>query len=343
LKARWIERWDGPLQAGRRAEPDLGRDEVLIEVEACGIGLTVLNCIRGDLGRAAENLPRIPGHELVGRIADCGESVNPRRVGERVVAYFYLFCGECDRCLAGAESLCLRLAGFVGVDCDGGYAERVVLPARNAIPLPQRIDPVDATTIPDAIATPVHAARRASIAPGERVAVTAAGGGVGIHMVQVARLHGADVIGLEIDESKRRYLDETLGVESLDSSDFEATELPARWAGEADVVVDLWGREPSLGWSLRVLGPGGRLVLLTTFPGIAFPVSPRSLVFSQTSILGSRYASRSEVRLAARLVAGGRITPVVGRRVNLGEVEDIHRDLQRGTLIGRGAMHLPAQ
>lgn len=100
------------------------------------------------------------------------------RVGERVTANFYLFCGRRRACLLGRESLCENLAGCVGVHLDGGYAERVVLPERNAIALPDDIDPVLATTIPDAIATPVHVAHRAGIELGDRVAVIAAGGDV---------------------------------------------------------------------------------------------------------------------------------------------------------------------
>jgi D-arabinose 1-dehydrogenase-like Zn-dependent alcohol dehydrogenase len=115
VRALWIESWDGPLCRGERPDPGPGRGEVLIDVEACGVGLTVLNCIRGDLGSDPGDLPRIPGHELVGRITEVGEGVNPARVGQRVTAYFYLACGSCKRCLAGTESLCEQLAGFVGV------------------------------------------------------------------------------------------------------------------------------------------------------------------------------------------------------------------------------------
>ena len=93
MKAAWIEQWGGPLQYGERSEPRVAAGEVLVDVEACGVGLTVLNCIRGDLGAAPENLPLIPGHELVGRIRQVGAGVAGDRIGERVMAHFYLFCG----------------------------------------------------------------------------------------------------------------------------------------------------------------------------------------------------------------------------------------------------------
>jgi D-arabinose 1-dehydrogenase-like Zn-dependent alcohol dehydrogenase len=336
VKGLRVHSWGGPLVAEEVPEPAPGEGEVLVEVEACGVGLTVLNCIGGDLGDDPADLPRVPGHELAGRVIEAGAGVDPGRVGERVVAYFYLFCGSCPRCLGGHEDLCDRLAGFVGVDRDGGYAERVALPARNAIAVPAGIDPVVATVIPDAVATPVHVARRARIQPGERVAVIAAGGGIGIHMVQVAGVFGADVAGLDVDAAKLEHLERELGVRPVDSSDFGAARLP--WSDPPDVVIDLLGTRESLKWALRALGRGGRLVVLTTFPGVEFPVSPRAMVFGELALLGSRYARRAELAMAARLVLEGRVRPVIGRRERIERVTEIHDDLRAGRLLGRGAL-----
>jgi D-arabinose 1-dehydrogenase-like Zn-dependent alcohol dehydrogenase len=338
VEALRLHTWGGQLRAEELAEPEPGEGELLIEVEACGVGLTVLNCLEGNLGNDDADLPRVPGHELVGRVVAAGPGAGRDRVGERVAAYFYLFCGRCPRCLAGTEDLCANQAGYVGVDRDGGYAPRCALPARNAIRLPEGIDPVLATVIPDAVATPVHVARRAQIGLGDRVAVLAAGGGVGIHMVQVARAHGADVLGLDVDARKLAYLADELGIGAADSSDFGSVALPERWRGRADVVVDLLGRPASLGWALGVLDTGGRLVTLTSFKGVHAPFAPRDMVLRQLSILGSRYATRAEVDEAARLVASGMVRPVVGRRERLDSVIAIHEDLVAGRLLGRGAL-----
>jgi D-arabinose 1-dehydrogenase-like Zn-dependent alcohol dehydrogenase len=339
MKALVLHEWGGAPVLEDVADPRPGEGEVLIEVSACGVGLTVLNTIRGDLGDKPTNLPRVPGHEYVGTISAVGPGVDRGRVGETVAAYFYLFCGSCRRCLAGTEDLCENLAGFVGVDLDGGYAERAVTPARNAVTLPAALDPALATTIPDAVATPVHVARRAGIEPGKRVVVVGAGGGVGIHMVQVARAFGADVLGLDVGAAKLHYLTEELGIDAASSADFDAIELPASWADDQpDVVIDFLGNHRSLAWGAGALGLGGRLVVLTTFPGVDFPVSPRSLVFREASILGSRYATRHELGVAAELVRSGRVRPVVGRQESAGGVLAIHDDLLHGRLLGRGAL-----
>lgn len=338
MRAGRIHHWDGPLELEEVPEPRPADGEVLVRVEACGVGLTVLNCIRGDLDSDPSHLPRVPGHELVGTIVEAGPGADRSRLGERVTAHFYLFCGRCERCLAGLEPLCERPAGLLGVHRDGGYAELAALPERNAVALPSGLDPVSATTVPDAVATSVHVCRRAAVGPGQRVAVVAAGGGVGIHLVQVARLFGADLAGLEADQEKLDYLDRELGVSAVESTDFSSVALPAGWDGRADVIVDLLGTRASFRWSLDNLNPHGRLVTLTTFPGVEAPLASRELVFGELAVLGSRYASREELMVAARLVAEGRVRPVVGRREPLAQVTAIHDDLRAGRLLGRGAL-----
>jgi len=334
-----IHQWGGPL----RWEPfDIappGPGDVLIRVEACGIGLTVLNCIRGDLANERATLPRVPGHELVGRVEAVGPGVTSPAVGTRVMAYFYLVCGQCEACRAGQDSLCRNLAGWVGVHRDGGYAPFTVLPAGNAVPLPESVPAAQATAIPDAIATPLHVCRtRARIQTGDRVAVVGAGGGVGIHMVGMAAHFGAHVAGLEASESKFDAIRQTGGVPVLSRS-FDDIDLRRIWDGAPPtVVIDLLGSSRSLTWALQTLPLGGRLVVLTTFRDVEVRVSPRDLVLREITVLGSRYASKAELRDSAELVASGTVRPVVSHVVPPADVERVHRELQEGVLIGRGAV-----
>ena len=320
-------------------EPRPGPGEVLVRVEACGVGLTVLNCINGDLASDPALLPRVPGHELAGRVVGVGPGADPELAGRRVVAYFYLACGRCPECVAGRDSRCQRLAGWVGVHRDGGYAPYATLPARNAIPVPDELDPVAATVVPDAVATPLHVCgSRAHVGPADRVAVIGAGGGVGAHMLQVARLYGARVAGLDVSDAKLALVEE-LGATPVDSRDFGAVDPGALWPeGPPTVVIDLVGSSESQAWSLAALGSGGRLVVLTTFRGRTFPCDPRQLVFRELTVLGSRYATRAEVALAAQLVASGRVRPVIGLRGGPADVPAMHQALRDRTLTGRGAL-----
>jgi len=334
-----IHTWGGPLRWEAFDIPDPQPGEIRIRVEACGIGLTVLNCIRGDLANDAARLPRVPGHEIVGVVDAVGAGVTAHTAGQRVMAYFYLVCGNCEACRAGQDSLCRNLAGWVGVHRDGGYAPYTILPAGNAVPLPDGIAAAQATAIPDAIATPLHVCKtRARIHRGDRVVVIGAGGGVGIHMVEMAALFGASVAGLDINETKFEAI-QRMGGTPIDSHSFDRIDLRAAWGPDPPtVVIDLLGSSASLAWGLKTLGLGGRHVVLTTFRDVDVLVSPRDLVLRELTILGSRYASKGELAESAQLVAAGKIHPVVSRVVPPGEVEDVHRALQDGTLLGRGAL-----
>jgi D-arabinose 1-dehydrogenase-like Zn-dependent alcohol dehydrogenase len=334
-----IHQWGGELQWETFEVPEPGAGEVLVRVEACSIGLTVLNCIQGNLANDPALLPLVPGHELVGRVEAVGEGVAKPTPGQRVMAYFYLACGTCHACRSGQDSRCPQLAGWVGVHRDGGYASHTLLPALNALPLPAAIPPLQATAIPDAIATPLHVCKtRAQIRPDDRVAVIGAGGGVGIHMVQMARLFGARVAGLEMAENKFDLIEE-MGGTPVRSRSFDNLDLSTVWHGDRPtVVIDLVGTTASLNWGVGALITGGRMVVLTTFPGVTVPLDPRQLVFREISLLGSRYASRAEVMEAAGLVATGQIRPIVSQIVPPEQVGEVHQALRAGTLLGRGAV-----
>lgn len=332
-----VQRWGEDPIWESFAVPEPGPGEVLVEVEACGVGLTVLNCINGNLGDQPELLPRVPGHEFAGRVTAVGEGADPELVGRRVVAYFYLVCGHCAPCLAGREPRCENLGGWVGVHRDGGYAPWAVLPEINAIPVPDQLDPVAATVAPDAVGTPVHVADRAEIGPGDRVAVLGAGGGVGAHMVQVARHRGASVAGLDITDQKLAEI-ERLGAIPIRSESFEELEIGIFEGDRPTVVVDLLGTSATAEWALAALDMGGRAVALTTFPGRQAVWQPRDFVFRELSLLGSRYSHRAQVTEAARLIAEGHVEPIIGRVTGPDEVLGLHQAIRQRELIGRGAL-----
>lgn len=332
-----IRRWGGIPQWESFDIPVPGSDEVLVKVDACGVGLTVLNCINGDLGKGEDLLPRVPGHELVGRISQIGQNVSPDLIGRLVVAYFYLMCGSCESCTSGRESRCVSLGGFVGVHTDGGYSPWVVLHHRNVVPVPDNLDPVHATVIPDAVATAVHVVDRTDVGESDRVTVIGAGGGVGIHLIQVAAHRGATVAGCDVTEEKAAEIERlhAIPVRTDDIEDVDGRFFAGR---SSTVVVDLVGSDESTRWAIGALEPGGVLVVLTTFPDRMSHFTPREVVLGELSIVGSRYASVAQVREAARLVAEGHVEPIVGRVVSPRQVLDLHHQIRSRGLIGRGAL-----
>src|ERR1700738_1143827 len=200
MLAMVLEECGGTLKAQTRPVPEPGPGEVLVRVVACGAGLT-LESIR--LGHLGGSTPRIMGHEYAGTVAALGAGVEAWQEGDPVTGSFYLFCGNCVMCASGREMLCINNKGNIGARIDGAFAEYVVIPAHNLVRIPEGVVLREAGIIADGGATPYHIAReRAHIVPGQRVAIIGAGGGVGIHMLQVAKAFGAFVIAVERDPAK---------------------------------------------------------------------------------------------------------------------------------------------
>lgn len=139
--------------------------------------------------------PVTMGHEVVGRIEAVGGGVSPDRVDERVIVYYYLGCLECAYCRVGDEHLCPNLRAEYDFISDGGYAEYVTVPARNAVPLPVTIPDVEAAPIGCGVTTAVHAAKLAEPEGGEWIVVYGVGG-VGFGLVQLAHATGARTIAV---------------------------------------------------------------------------------------------------------------------------------------------------
>src|SRR5690348_2771223 len=184
-------------------DPAPGPGEAVARVLACGAGLTIQHV---KAGRAKAKFPLVIGHEITGEIVALGAGAEGVRVGEAVTAFFYLFCGHCRWCLSNLEPLCDHSGGYVGRDCDGGYAEYIKLPARLFIGLPEGLDwrahPAEIGVVTDALATPYKVLSRARVKAGESVAVFGAGGGLGIHQVMMARWAGARVVAVETRSEK---------------------------------------------------------------------------------------------------------------------------------------------
>ena len=158
---------DRPLEIVGLPDPEIGPDEVLIDVLACGVCRTDLQLCEGDL--PAQTLPIIPGHQIVGTIAARGEAVADIDVGERVgVAWIASTCGRCRFCTSGRENLCDG-SQFTGWHRDGGFGEKAVARADFVHPLPQGLDAVRAAPLLCGGAIGLRSLRVSGIRPGERL------------------------------------------------------------------------------------------------------------------------------------------------------------------------------
>lgn len=323
--------------------PKPAEGEALVRVKACGIGLT-LSWVRQ--GRMSGSTPRIMGHEIAGVVEEVGESVTSVSPGDSVAVYFYLTCGACKYCLTDRETVCTNFKGNVGTRVDGGFAEFVKLPAANLFKFSSsKISYGKASIISDAIATPLHVAkRRALIRPLDRVMVIGAGGGVGIHMVQMAKLFGAEVLAVDVSDEKLALAKKYGATHVINARHENVEEAVQRLTLRrgVDAVIDFVSSPSSISGGFASLAQQGKLVLLGHFhPGDPLYIDEsQDVIRKEVSILGSRYATKQEFREAIEMVEQGLIEPVVTTTYKFEDADKALKDVEAGTVAGRAVVEL---
>ena len=345
MRAMLLHKLGGPVTFQNVAEPRVGPCDAKVRVKATGVGFTVI--IMKSTPRLVTSYPRILGHEVAGEVVEVGSEVKNVKPGDRVVCHFYLTCKACRFCRSGRETLCENWGGYVGMACDGGYAEYMTVPALNLCPLPEGIPFPEASIISDAVATPLHACRtEAKVGPGDDVLVVGAGGGVGIHAVQMAKLSGgrvlaADVSEEKLDMAKKLGADEIINSREKDLSK-EAKRLTDGKGAEA--VLDFVASSETLEASFQSLATAGRLVILGFRPPEVFKViptfkvDPLIVLGKMIEIHGSRYVTMAELIEAVKIVKQGKIKPIVTQTFPLEEAEKAHQLVQENKIIARAAL-----
>ena len=347
MRAMVLHELGGPVTLEEVAKPAIGPSEALVRVRAAGVGLTIV--IMKNTPGLVTRYPRIPGHEVAGEVVEIGSEVRNVSKGDRVVCHFYLTCQVCRFCRSGRETLCENFRGYVGMACDGGYAEYMKVPALNLCPFPEAISFANAAIISDAIATPLHACRQeARVGPGDSVLVIGAGGGVGIHAVQMAKLCGARVLAADLSGEKLKMVKAWAADEIIDCRAANLQEQTRRLTDGkgVDAVLDFVASTETLETGLQSLATGGRLVILGYRPPEVFKkkpifrVDPIVILRKGLEIHGSRYVSMAELIQAVDIVKQGRIKPIVSQTFPLEEAEKVHQLIQANKITGRAALIL---
>lgn len=335
MKAMVLDEFGNDFVLTDIPKPQAGPGEVVVRIVACGVGLTLEHARNGLLGGST---PRVLGHELAGVVDAIGPGVEHWEVGARVTSSFYLFCGQCYRCAEGRESLCVNNKGYYGIASDGAFAEFAVLPARNLVSVPDSVPLESAGITADALATPYHVAdKRAKIKPGENVAVIGAGGGIGVHMLQMIRAFGGRAIAVERDPDKLAELRRRNMADAyVDAGDNDwVSSLRAEAGDRLNVCIDIVANEGTLNGAIDALGFGGRLVVVGFDVKADLRASSSRVLQEELEILGSRYASRAEIAACLELAAQGKITPLVGARFPLSKLNEAFEAIRENTVFGR--------
>lgn len=315
--------------------PSPGPGEVRVRVMACGLNHLDL-WVRGGLPNLELTLPHVGGGDVAGYVDAAGSRVTHVREGDRVVLNPGLSCGVCPRCLAGEDNLCPAY-GILGEHRRGGNAEYVVVPAANVVPLPENISFEDAACLPVTFVTAWQmVTKKARVRPGEVALVQAAASGVGVALVQMAKLFGAAVIATASTAEKRARLPELGADHVLDSTDPGLPKAVKGLTGGrgADVVFDHVGIAT---WeaSLRALRYGGRLVTCGATTGYDARVDLRVLFWKQLALLGSTMGSKADFIEALSHVAAGRLRAVRDVVLPLEKLREAHERLAARRQFGK--------
>jgi 2-desacetyl-2-hydroxyethyl bacteriochlorophyllide A dehydrogenase len=314
----------GQLMLREVARPVTGPDELLVRVEACGICGTDRHLLHGEFPSTP---PVTLGHEFCGIVEGMGSAVVGFEPGMRITGDPNISCGRCSQCVAGRINLCRNLRA-IGIHRDGGFADYVLVPQKQAHLLPASLKPEHGAFC-EPLACCLHGIDIAEIKAGSSVVVLG-GGVIGLLVVQLARLAGATRVVLSTRQASRRRLAEEIG--ATGSVDPSAGDIVAGVTGPdgllpggADVVIECAGVAETVEQSVRLARPGGTVVILGVMPqGVTVAIEPFDILFRELRVLGS-FINPFVHRRAADLVASGviELDKLITRRVSLDEVPGI--------------------
>jgi 2-desacetyl-2-hydroxyethyl bacteriochlorophyllide A dehydrogenase len=278
----------------------LADDEVLVDVEACGICGTDIHIVEGS---SRSTPPVVLGHEYAGTIVDMGKAVRGHLIGDRVAIDPNIACGECTYCRRGLVHLCSSLRAL-GVDIDGGMAEFCIVPSRQLYALGNELSP-ELCAFVEPLSCAVHGIDRAGIRPGDSVIVIG-GGPIGQIMLQLARNSGAAVTVLIEPRKGKRQLGQTLGAShTIDpDNDVKAQVLTVLPEG-ADVVIECAGLPSTAHLAVDIVRRGGTVEFFGVCPiGSTFPLEPNQVYVKELTIVGSYVNPNTFTRAIAILQSG---------------------------------------
>lgn len=341
MKAIVFERHGGPevLEYKEVPLPDVAPDQVLVRVRACGVNQLDLFLRNGNVPYKIP-LPHICGSEVAGDVERVGNLVRNVKAGDRVVIAPFLACGMCENCLAGEETTCLK-GDTLGRISNGGYAQFVVVPARQLLPIPEALTYDAAAAVTLSTVTAWHMlVTRARMRPGEDVLVLAAGSGVGSAAVQIAKAGGGRVFATASTDEKLQKARELGADIVINYAECDFQQEVRRITGKrgVDIVIEHVG-ETTWEKSVGSLARNGRLVTTGATTGPSGHVDINRLFGAQLSLIGSYGGTRAELQAVLKMVAQGRIRPVIHAVFPLQEAAAAQKLLEDRAQFGKVLLH----
>lgn len=310
-----------PLEMQEIPRPTVGEGEVLVRVKAAGICHSDVHYRAGTSG--VGGLPQTLGHEVAGVIEKVGPGAAGVEPGDRVCLHYLLTCGQCGYCRTGREQFCTT-GKMIGKHVDGGYAEYIAVPARNAVPLPGGVPFEQAAIMMCSSSTAFHALRKARLGAGDTVAVFGAGG-LGMSAIQLARAMGAvQVMAVDINADKLRQA-AAYGAIPVDARQADPVDEIRRVTGGrgVDVAIEVIGLPVTMEQAVRVLAVQGRAALAGITDRAIAVDTYHDVVGREAEIIGVSDHLLGELSILVEFVRQGKLdlSNVVARTVPLDATE----------------------
>jgi len=348
MKSFRVTEFSRPLQEVDAPTPQPFGTQVLLKVKAAGICHSDLHIWEGgyNLGPGRKplslkdrgvSLPLTMGHETVGEVVALGPDARGVAVGEVRLVYPWLGCGKCPTCLGGEENMCLK-PGSIGVYCDGGYADHLVVPHPRYLLDLKGLDPVTAAPYACSGVTTYSALKKIEAFLGEPIVIFGAGG-LGLMALSILKaMGGKGAVVVDIDAAKRTAAEKAGALATVDGAAPDALQqIMAKAGGPIRGVIDLVGNSQTTTLGFDCLSKGGKLVLVGLFGGAAswpLPLIPIRAI----TIQGSYVGNLRETQELIDLVREKKIPPIPVTPRPLGDANAALTELQQGKLIGRAVL-----
>lgn len=342
MKAAIIKEWGKPLSIEEVPIPKPKTGEILVKISTTGVCHTDIHQWRGDWpiirNLMEKHGVKILGHEGVGVVEEVGPGVTRFNKGDRVgVPWMNYWCGSCEYCLTGYPHWC-PYARYTSVHVNGTYAEYATISERAAPRIPREISDEEAAPLLCAGVTAYGAVRKliteARIPPGKPIAIIGAAGGLGHYAVQIAKVFGYVVIGIDIGEERVKFV-EKLGADyAIDAKDAQKF-INEKFGGVYASLV-FTPRVSGYEIGIRILRNLGALIAIG-IPNIAevLQIHPLTLVGMGIRLFGSSVGVTHEFEELFELVATKKVRSYISQIRPLSEINEIFKAVEEGKVVGK--------
>lgn len=349
MKSAQIPGPNEPLTISESENPRPQGTQVLLKVKSEGVCHSDLHLWEGgyDLGDGqflkvtdrGVKYPVTPGHEIVGTIEKIGENVSNVSVGDDVLVFPWMGCGECPACKVGNENLC-DTPKSMGLFQNGGYADYTLIPDSKYLAKLDGVDPDAATSLACSGLTAYTAVKKANQNSPEFVVIIGAGG-LGLMGVQIAReITDAKIICVDLDDKKLETAKEMGAHFTVNSKDSNTVKKILSICNDkgADSVIDFVNAPPTVKTGLAVLRKRGNLILVGLFGG-SLEISLVSIPLKSITIQGAYTGNYNDMVELLDLARKGVINPVISKRYSLEDANAALEDLKARKIIGRAVIN----